>query len=101
MVTALLFVEILFRFISDWRNFHRSKRNWVDLALAVVTTVIQLPPIRRSGQVYAWFTVFQVMRIYRVVLAVSVTRDLLVSRPSSLESTSDKTDVHRFLYSAT
>lgn len=78
-MTSILLIEILLRFVADWRNFYKSKRNWVDLSLAVITAVIQLPPIHSSGQIYAWLTVFQIMRIYRVVLAVSVTRDLLVS----------------------
>ena len=78
VITLVLVFEICFRFASDWRNFHRSKRNWVDLGLAVVTAVIQFPPIRSSGQPYAWLTFFQIVRFYRVVLAVSLTRDLIM-----------------------
>ena len=85
-MTIILLVEIFLRFVSDWRNFHTSLRNWVDLALAVITAIIQLPPIKNSHQVYAWLTVFQILRIYRVVLAVSITRDLIVSRTSSRNS---------------
>ncbi|KAL8666517.1 MAG: hypothetical protein Q9202_001315 [Teloschistes flavicans] len=58
VVTLLLVVEIAIRFVVDWRNFFRRKRNWVDLGIAVVTAIIQIPPIR-------------------VVLAVSITRDLI------------------------
>ena len=79
IVTIILLIEIALRFASDWRNFHQSKYNWVDLGLAVITAVIQIPPIRNSGQPYAWLTFFQILRIYRVVLAVSLTRDLIVS----------------------
>ncbi|KAH0551448.1 hypothetical protein GP486_007337 [Trichoglossum hirsutum] len=39
---------------------------------------MQIPPIHNSGAPYAWLTVFQIMRIYRVVLAVSLTRELIV-----------------------
>ena len=77
VVTIALVFEIIFRFIADWRNFHRSYRNWVDLGLAIITAVIQIPPIHRSGQIYEWFTFFQIVRIYRVVLAVSLTRELI------------------------
>ncbi|KAI4117180.1 MAG: hypothetical protein LQ345_002531 [Seirophora villosa] len=77
VVTLILFVEIVVRFAADWRNFHRSKRNWVDLGIAVITAIIQIPPIRNSGQPYAWLTFFQILRFYRVVLAVSITRDLI------------------------
>ncbi|KPI42569.1 Calcium-channel protein cch1 [Cyphellophora attinorum] len=77
-VTFLLVVEIIIRFASDWRHFFSSKRNWTDLFLAVVTLVMQIPPIRNSGQVYAWMSAFQIARIYRVVLAVRVTRELLM-----------------------
>ena len=79
VVTIVLLIEIIFRFAADWRLFHKSKRNWVDLGLAIITTVIQIPPIHRSGQAYAWLTIFQLVRIYRLVLAFPVTRDLIVS----------------------
>ncbi|KAK4634786.1 Calcium-channel protein cch1 [Fulvia fulva] len=78
IVTFVLVFEIVFRFISDWRDFRHHRRNWFDLFLAIMTTIIQLPPIRNSGQPYAWLTVFQILRIYRVVLAVQMTRDLIM-----------------------
>jgi len=77
-VTLLLAVEIILRFLCDWRNFFYSKRNCVDLFLAVVTSIMQIPAIRNSGQPYAWLTTFQIARIYRVVLAVRVTRELIM-----------------------
>ncbi|GAB7348680.1 hypothetical protein MBLNU459_g7040t3 [Dothideomycetes sp. NU459] len=78
-VTLVLLFEICFRFVVDWRHFFRSKRNIVDLFLAVITTVIQIPVIRNSGQPYAWLTFFQIVRIYRVVLAVDLTRNLIMT----------------------
>lgn len=77
VITLLLDIEIGVRLVADFRGFFRSKRNWVDLALAVITSVILLPPIQRSDELYAWLTVFQIMRAYRVVLAVPMTRDLI------------------------
>ncbi|RMZ76386.1 hypothetical protein DV737_g4844, partial [Chaetothyriales sp. CBS 132003] len=77
-VTFVLLLEIIFRFMCDWRTFFRSKRNWTDLILAVVTAIIQIPVIRNSGQPYAWLTAFQIARIYRVVLGVRVTRELVM-----------------------
>ena len=77
-VTLILFVEILIRIAIDWRHFFKSTPNCIDLFLAVVTTVIQLPPIHNSGQPYAWLTIFQILRIYRVVLAIPWTRDLIM-----------------------
>ncbi|KAK8250231.1 calcium-channel protein CCH1 [Phyllosticta capitalensis] len=76
-VTFMLLVEIIFRIISDWRHFHLSKRNMFDLLLAIVTSVIQIPAVRSNHEAYAWMTVFQILRIYRVVLAVKLTRDLI------------------------
>jgi hypothetical protein len=77
VVTGALIFEIVLRFIADWRNFLRSYRNCVDLGLAIITAVIQIPVIHQSGQAYEWFTFFQIVRIYRVVLAVSLTRELI------------------------
>ncbi len=77
VVTMVLFIEIMLRFVADWRNFHRRRRNLVDAALAIITMVILLPPIRNSGHAYAWLTIFQILRTYRVVWALPMTRDLI------------------------
>jgi voltage-dependent calcium channel len=79
VVTFILLLEIVLRIIVDWRNFFRSKRNLVDLGIALITSIIQLPPIRNSGTPYAWLTIFQIIRFYRVVLATPLTRELIVS----------------------
>ena len=79
-VTFILLLEIMIRFSIDWRHFFQNKRNMVDLAIAIVTAVIQIPAIKHAheGRAYAWLTVFQIIRIYRVVLSVPMTRDLIV-----------------------
>lgn len=77
VITLLLDLEIGIRLIANFRRFFRSKRNLVDLVLAVVTSVILFPPIHNADEVYAWLSVFQIMRVYRVVLAVPMTRDLI------------------------
>ncbi|KAH8592491.1 BcCCH1, calcium channel protein [Bisporella sp. PMI_857] len=77
VVTIVLLVEIVIRFAVDWRGFHQDKKNWFDLGLALITSILLLPPIRRSGDPYAWLTVFQILRVYRVIIAVPVTRSLI------------------------
>lgn len=77
VVTIVLDVDIVIRIIANWRKFHKSRRNLFDLFLAVVTSIILLPPIRRT-RAYQWLTVFQIVRAYRVVLAVPVTRKLIL-----------------------
>jgi hypothetical protein len=77
VVTIILFVEIIIRFTVDWRGFKSTHSNWFDFGLSVVTSIILIPQIRDSGQPYAWLTVFQILRIYRVILAVPIMRDLL------------------------
>lgn len=83
-VTLILLAEIIIRFIVDWRHFFFGKQNIVDLIIAIITAVIQLPAVKKaySGEAYAWLTIFQILRIYRVVLAVPMTRDLIVSVPA-------------------
>jgi len=78
-VTLLLLFEIVLRFIVDRRHFFRRKSNNVDLFLAVITTIIQIPAIHNSGQPYDWLTIFQILRVYRLVLAIPMTRKLIVS----------------------
>ncbi|KAJ7661709.1 Ion transport protein-domain-containing protein [Mycena rosella] len=53
-------------------------QNWLDLALAVGTSVIQVPAIQRSA-VYPWFTILQLMRFYRVILVVPRMKPLLLA----------------------
>lgn len=79
-VTLILLIEIIIRFGIDWRHFFQNKQNMVDLAIAIITTVIQIPAVKDShgGRAYAWLTVFQIIRIYRVVLSVPMTRDLIM-----------------------
>lgn len=76
-VTVLLDFEIVARLAANWRSFHRSWGNLFDLALAIITTIIILPPIRYSTA-YWWLTVFQIVRAYRIVLAVPMTRKLIL-----------------------
>ncbi|KAI1386973.1 Ion transport protein-domain-containing protein [Hypoxylon trugodes] len=78
VVTVLLDIEIGIRFAANWRAFHRNTRNLFDAFLAVANTIIILPPILFSGQPYAWLTLFQILRSYRVVMALPITRKLIV-----------------------
>ncbi|KAL4886544.1 Ion transport protein-domain-containing protein [Aspergillus karnatakaensis] len=77
VVTFVMLAEIILRFLTDWRKFHQKRRNWVDLALAIITSIIQIPAIKNSGRAYAVLTLFQILRVYRLVLAFSVTRNLI------------------------
>ena len=79
VVTIILLVEMFLRFGSDWRYFYKSRLNWVDLFLAIITCIIQIPVIHNSGNIYAGLTIFQILRIYRIVLAFSLTRDLIMT----------------------
>jgi voltage-dependent calcium channel len=91
VVTFLLLVEIVLRAgvdVIDRRNFFRSKANVVDLAIAIITTIMQIPRIHDSGMPYDWLTFFQILRIYRLVMAVPMTRNLIVSTNNLAFSTS-------------
>lgn len=77
VVTILLDVEVTARLASNWRNFHQSWANLFDFGLAIITTVILIPPIRHT-MAYWWLTVFQIVRAYRIVLAVPMTRKLIL-----------------------
>ena len=63
--------------LPDWRSFFQHGNNWLDTFLAIGSTVIQLPVVRRSN-LYPWFTIFQLARFYRVILVVPRMKPLLV-----------------------
>ncbi|KAF5341523.1 hypothetical protein D9758_012561 [Tetrapyrgos nigripes] len=80
-ITLLFDVEIVIRGLAtlpDWRTFFSYGNNWLDLILAIGSSVIQIPVIRNSS-VYPWFTIFQLARFYRVILEVPRMRPLLLS----------------------
>ncbi|CAG8456859.1 12434_t:CDS:10 [Rhizophagus irregularis] len=54
-----------------------STKNIVDFTLAIVTCIIQLPFIKESV-IYPYLTLFQILRVYRVIVAIPRLRDLLV-----------------------
>ncbi|KAJ7019630.1 Ion transport protein-domain-containing protein [Mycena alexandri] len=60
------------------RHTYSPAQNYLDLALAIGASVIQIPAIQKS-EVYAWFTVFQLMRFYRVILVVPRMKPLLLA----------------------
>ena len=82
MVFSLLFLfEILLRMLNQRKDMHaffKDKMNSTDFIIAIVTCIIQIPPIRNNTLVYIWFTGFQVLRIYRLVVAVPRLRMLMV-----------------------
>ncbi|KAH8727532.1 Ion transport protein-domain-containing protein [Phaeosphaeriaceae sp. PMI808] len=80
IITLILLFEVLIRLAVDWRHFFNAKHNITDLIIAIITTVIQIPLIKEAhgGKAYAWLTIFQIVRVYRVVLAVPMTRDLIM-----------------------
>lgn len=82
MIFSLMFLfEIVLRMLNERRNlkgFFANKLNSTDFIIAIVTCIIQIPPIREHTLVYIWFTGFQVLRIYRLVVAVPRLRSLMV-----------------------
>ncbi|KAJ7058571.1 Ion transport protein-domain-containing protein [Mycena amicta] len=95
-ITALFDLEILLRLFAalpDWRGFfgvvnggvtkppahlHSPAQNWLDLVLAIGSSIIQIPFIQ-SSPVYPWFTILQLMRFYRCILVVPRMKPLLLA----------------------
>lgn len=80
-------VEIIIRAVAalpEWRTLWEPA-NAADIVLAVLTSVIQIPVIRDSDA-YPWLTVFQILRFYRVILAIPRMRRLLVRHLPSLSN---------------
>lgn len=85
--TIVFLVEIMLRFAGylphSMRLFLQSGTNLADVGLAIVTSIIQIPFIKRSV-VYPWLTVFQIARFYRVIVAFPRTGNLLQGLRGSL-----------------
>ncbi|KAF8151534.1 high-affinity cell membrane calcium channel [Crassisporium funariophilum] len=64
--------------LPNYRTFFQHGNNWIDTILAIGSTIIQIPAIRRSS-VYPWFTIFQLARFYRVILVVPRMKPLLLA----------------------
>jgi hypothetical protein len=81
-------IEICLRIVAAlplWRFFFQQGNNWLDTILALGSTIIQIPVIRRSA-LYPWFTIFQLARFYRVILVVPRMKPLLVSLSHNLST---------------
>lgn len=68
-------IEILFRFwvfLPYWRYFFYSVTNLIDLVLAIVNCFILA--FYHQEEVYAWLTLFQLFRVYRMVGAFKYSR---------------------------
>ncbi|KAI6024262.1 Ion transport protein-domain-containing protein [Pisolithus marmoratus] len=79
-LTVAFDTEILIRIAAElpaWRVFFRHGNNWVDLVLAIGSSIIQIPAIRRS-EVYPWLTIFPIARFYRVILEFPRMKPLLL-----------------------
>ncbi|KAG6337189.1 hypothetical protein ID866_1903 [Astraeus odoratus] len=80
-LTMAFDIEILIRMAAElpaWRMFFKHGNNWLDLILAIGSSVIQIPAIHRS-KVYPWLTIFQLGRFYRVILEFPRMKTLLLT----------------------
>ncbi|CAG8690947.1 18676_t:CDS:10, partial [Dentiscutata erythropus] len=78
--TLILAAEIILRFFSyapKYRFFFGSRANTFDLFLVLVTCFMQIPPIK-SSNAYPYLTIFQIARVYRVVVAIPRLKNVLV-----------------------
>ncbi|KAF7794178.1 hypothetical protein EIP86_005309 [Pleurotus ostreatoroseus] len=81
VLTIVFDIEIFVRvlaYLPDWRGFLGRGQNWLDLILAVGSTVIQIPVVHNSS-VYPWLTIFQLTRFYRVILEIPRMKPLLLA----------------------
>lgn len=78
-VTAFFVVEIINRFIlylPKAKFFFTSSFNVIDLLLAIANVIVILPFIHSKEELYRWFSFFQILRFYRIVVAVPYVRDI-------------------------
>lgn len=81
VLTVAFDIEIIIRIVAElpaWRRFFQHGNNWLDLVLAVGSSVIQIPAIHNS-ELYPWLTIFQLGRFYRVILEVPRMKPLMLT----------------------
>ncbi|KAI0791303.1 Ion transport protein-domain-containing protein [Abortiporus biennis] len=82
LVLTLVFdIEIIVRIVAclpEWKSFFWRGQNWLDLVLAIGSSIIQIPAIHNST-VYPWLTIFQLTRFYRVILEIPRMKPLLLA----------------------
>ncbi|ORX60316.1 hypothetical protein DM01DRAFT_1332475 [Hesseltinella vesiculosa] len=80
-VFSMVFLaEITVRYLAHWQQldvFFKNKANRADMIIAFMTCIIWIPPIRNNQVAFAWLSGFQVLRIYRVILAIPRLRILI------------------------
>ncbi|RCH93740.1 calcium channel protein [Rhizopus azygosporus] len=78
--TFIFAIEIVIRMVgaTSWMNFWSSKRNVIDLFIAITTCVIQLPMIQDSAA-YKYLTIFQICRCYRLFLCIPRVQRLVLA----------------------
>ncbi|KAG2356552.1 Ion transport protein-domain-containing protein, partial [Suillus spraguei] len=80
-LTMAFDIEIIMRIVAElpaWRRFFQQGNNWLDLVLAVGSSIIQIPVIYNS-ELYPWLTIFQLGRFYRVILEFPRMRPLMLT----------------------
>ncbi|CAI2169741.1 19144_t:CDS:10 [Funneliformis geosporum] len=77
IVFAIEIVLRLFSYLPKYHLFFQSTKNIVDFTLSIVTCMIQLPFIKET-EAYPYLTLFQILRVYRVIIAIPRLRNLLV-----------------------
>ncbi|OJA17446.1 hypothetical protein AZE42_05939 [Rhizopogon vesiculosus] len=80
-LTVAFDIEIILRIAAElpaWRKFFQHGNNWLDLVLAVGSTLIQIPAIHNS-ELYPWLTIFQLARFYRVILEFPRMKPLMLT----------------------
>ena len=79
-LTLVFDIEIFVRiaaYLPNYRGFFARGQNWLDLILAIGSSIIQIPVVH-SSPAYPWLTIFQLARFYRVILEIPRMKPLLV-----------------------
>jgi len=81
VITIAFDIEIVLRFVAhlpDWRGFFVQGNNYLDLVLALGSTIIQITSRTQLASLPV-LTIFQLARFYRVILEIPRMRPLLLS----------------------
>ncbi|KAI9296539.1 hypothetical protein K502DRAFT_302307 [Neoconidiobolus thromboides FSU 785] len=85
VINCLFFIEIILRYFLS-SQFFKKAYNIFDASLAIINLVVTMINLASGFESYKYFTIFQVVRTYRLVWMIPIVRSLLMKIASGIQA---------------